>query len=667
MITWVKNRLSWQRFFACIQQDIKLFFYLLLLLTVFRLAFIGIMHEYLGSTVGGADIVMAMFYGMKLSLKSAGILAGISFMTSFLLQLVSQTSACIWRKRLSGFYIVVLSVLFCARIPYYTQFHSGFNQLIFNTVNDDMYALFISLIDQYQLPVRLAAAFVLGAGLVYPLMKWFNIKVYQLPLVKKWYGNAVIRLAVVFAFYQFAVFVNFGGSMSFAGNVDWENSGVTKDTLLNEAILDDLQALYRAYEINGRLESSTGLAYTPEDVAAFAKYFSGKNIDTNDLDAYLAKKAQGLRSKKPQHIFLILSESYANWPLLEKYQNLHIADGMKSIIAGSDSDYVGSFLPNGMSTISAVMGIVTGFSDANLYLTTMPEAYTEPYSTSIAPQFKRLGYQTKFWYAGPTSWERVKDFSLAQGFDEFYGSGDYPNANGNVWGCDDEYLYEAVLAETRSDEVSFNIVLNVSNHSPFTVDLDKAGFPREQVRAALPDQVKQDEALIKQLGHFWYADKMMADFIKKMKKEYPDSVFIIMGDHGDRMNIDKTPMMYERYGIPLIVTGRGINKNTLPERAAGSQIDAVPTLIELVAPKGFTYYSVGNSLTRGNDFGVNYGFWITPDYIGKTDMVTAEQEAIHQNAEPPAPELVQMQVDAVRSISWWRSKYGRYLTKEVAP
>lgn len=663
MLKWMINALDWRKIYGVIQQDLKLFIYMLALFMLFRIGFIAIMREYLGSSTSYADILMALYYGLKISLKSAGLLAAVSFILCFICHFIAEKKTQILRKWIGAVEIITLTILFFARIPYYEQFHSGFNQLIFNTMNDDVYALIISLINQFHLPLRLFGACT-GAGLLCLLLfKWLNTKTLYLPSFRNLYATIAVRFVFLTALYYFVIFVNFGGSMSFAGNVDWENSGVTKDQLLNEAILDDMQALYRAYEMNGRLASSTGLMFEPEQIADYAKQLTGKQIESDNLDEYLKKSAQGIRSEKPKHVFLIISESYANWPLLDKYKNLNIANGVKNIIAEPDSAYVSTFLPNGMSTISGVMGIVTGFTDANLYLTTMSEAYKEPYSTAIAPQMKRLGYRAKFWYAGPTSWEKVKDFSLAQGFDEFYGSGDFNGASGNVWGCDDEYLYEEVLKGTKAEEASFNIVLNVSNHSPFTVDLDKAGFDRDALIAELPDSIKNDQELIKQLGHFWYADKMLAKFVASAKKKYPDSIFIIVGDHADRLNIDKTPTMYERYGIPFVVTGQGITKQSLSANVAGSHIDVMPTLIELIAPKGFTYYSVGNSLTKGNAFGVNYGFWITPNYIGKTDMA-AEPEAITLPESPqPDQTMIQSNVEAVRSVSWWRSKYGIQLAK----
>mgnify|MGYP006962768056 CR=1 FL=1 len=50
---------------------------------------------------------------------------------------------------------------------------------------------------------------------------------------------------------------------------------------------------------------------------------------------------------------------------------------------------------------------------------------------------------------------------------------------------------------------------------------------------------------------FWYADKMASDFINKVKAKYPDSLFIFVGDHADRYNIDKVPTMYEAIACHL--------------------------------------------------------------------------------------------------------------------
>ena len=47
-------------------------------------------------------------------------------------------------------------------------------------------------------------------------------------------------------------------------------------------------------------------------------------------------------------------------------------------------------LPSGSSTVGALMTMVTGMANSNLYLTTMPEALANPYITATAPQMKKF-------------------------------------------------------------------------------------------------------------------------------------------------------------------------------------------------------------------------------------------------------------------------------------
>lgn len=658
----IRRVFCWRSFYALLWQEAKLFLFLWFLLCIFRLIFIIWMWEYIGEQTGFRDVCTALFYGFRISMKSAGALTFGAFTISLCVHFLVPQRVYSVQKWTGRLLVFLLTILFFARIPYYEQFHSGFNQLIFNTFKDDTYALFISLIKQFNLPLKLVAA-VLAAWVFCWFYHWWTIrfKVRELPVLKRWYWNVCLRAAILLLLYQCCLFIRFGGAASYVGDIDWENAGVTKDRLLNEAVLDDVQALQRAYELNSRVESSTGLMFDPAQVVRYGEIIAGKKRQSANLDAYLEKTAAGRSVKAPRQIFLIVSESYANWPLLEKYAGLHIADGMKEIIAAPDSDYAGAILPNGMSTVSGVMGILTGFADANLYLTHLPEAYQGVYPTALAAQVKKLGYTADFWYAGPNSWERMQDFSLAQGFDVFYGRGDYGETGGNVWGCDDADLYQAVLNGITGESPGFHLILNTSNHSPFTVDLEKAGFDRARLKKALPKQEAGNEELLTQLGHFWYADRQLAAFVHAAKKKYPESLFLIVGDHADRLNIDKHPSLYERYAVPFIVTGYGINKGVFPARTAGSHIDVIPTLLELIAPKGFIYYSLGTSLTRGNTFGVNYGFWITPEYIGYTDSQLEPENFKLTEFPPPGLEQVNQKVDAIRCVSWWRSKYGNRL------
>ena len=670
-----------------VYRGLKVFLFYLSVLSLCRLIFCLWLQEYWAPGTGWGELQTTLWLGTRLSIQTAGVLTLAAMVPAGLCTAVSVAWGQRLERALNGFLLAVTSVMFVASFPYYRQFHSRFHQLLFNAGNDDMYALLVSLVQEFNLPVRLAGALLLGGALwwlLYRLIGSFGSgsdgradRVTGLQYRSGGFaggrhlkaGSAVWcrRLALAAGLYVLGRLVVFGGSWGWETALEWENVGVTNDAFMNEAVLDDYQAVYRGYRMNNRLLACNGLNFTAEQIRLLAAARAGMPADSDNLDTYLRRSAGGAVIERPRQVFLIVSESYANWPLLDKYARLHIADGMRELITGEDSDYCPTMLPNGASTISALTGVVTGLADANLYLTTMPESFAGPYITALAPQMERLGYDTAFWYAGPASWERIGAFTGAQGFRHFYGRGDMPEeAEGSVWGCDDEYLYAEVLKGVRPDTDSFNVIMNASNHSPYSVDVAGKGFAAEAVRQALPEAVRGDEWLLRELGHYWYADRELARFVAALKERYPDCLIAIVGDHADRYNIDKLPSMYERYGVPFIITGRGVHKGTLLPDSAGSQIDIGPTLIELIAPKGFEYYAVGGSLSRDNRQGVNYGFWITRDFIGEADRAPLEPVQIEGSQGRSINEAaLQQYIDTVRSVSWWRPKYGPVLDERL--
>ena len=638
---------------------IKTFVFFWLLLCIYRIIFIGGMHEYIAVDSDFSLIFTAIYSGAKLSLQTAGVLT-----LCMLISLVAEgfSKRLRWFRQVCSFCVLfITTLLFIARFPFYQQFHSGFNQMIFTAMHEDVYALFISLIEEFHLPLKLCIVVLLVCVLNYIFNKFIDGKWGFF----KWYklNNKFILIILLISVYLLGTLSLYGGGWSWKTGVNWENAGITNDTFLNEAILDDYQAIYRAYVNQMRMEACNGLSFSADDVDILAQRLTQKS-GNYDLKNYLKKEATGAKIAKPQHIFVIVSESYANWPLLAKYNNLHIADNMQKVIAQNNTVYTSHMLPSGSSTIGALMTMVTGMANSNLYLTTMPEALKEPYLTATAPQMKKLGYETSFWYSGPATWENIQEFTLAQGFDNFYSRGNLDeNATGSVWGADDEYLYDAIFKQIDENKATFSVILNTSNHSPFNIDLASKGFDEEKVRKALPESEQNNQELIKELGHFWYADKMAAEFIEKIQKKYPDSLIIFVGDHADRYNIDKTPSMYERYTVPLIITGKGITKDLLPKDNAGSQIDIMPTVIDLIAPTNFEYYSVGNSLMT-NKLGQSYAFWITADAIGNTDDLTDKAQFFGEQILPPKAQLEDY-VNAVRAISWWLGKYGTIIDKSL--
>ncbi len=654
----------WQRLFLNLQQDFKVYLLVMAATTLLRIAFIFCLRRYLEPASGSMEVLQALYYGLRVSLKSAGAVTLACFVFATLPKLVFAkwpASRLRWMVGSSG--IALISLLFQARIPYYEQFRISFNQFIFTGIYDDQAALLATMLEQYHLLERLA-----GAGLIllffsFTLKKLLALPVWRPASAASFRRRWLRRGVFVFVMVLLTLFSRFSGSLTYAYDVSWENAGKTKDRFLNDAILDEFTALYRAYVLHERLRVSTGLAVDSGRMDEYGRLLAKRPLAGGLAADAFRKEARGALLPKPKRIFLIIGESYANWPLLPEYERLGIAEGLKSLIDRPDAAYVPAFLPNGMGTIAGINGIVTGFSEVNLYLNYQQQTYQAPYETSLAPQLKRLGYRTNFWYAGASSWERIRDFALAQGFDEFYASGDLAQSGTNVWGADDRDLYAAVEAGAKTEEPSLHVLMTLSNHPPFTADLTAEGFDAEKLQAALPPELSGNKQLLKELGHFWYADRLMTRFIKKMQERHPDSLFIVLGDHADRLNLEAQPGMYKQFGIPFVVLGQGVSKSIFPAKVSGSHMNVTPTLIELIAPPGFEYYAVGESLTQGNDFAYNIQMYMNHAAIGNLD--TGESEVIAGQNPAEAPDIAehQTEIDAGRAFSWWRIERGPSLRK----
>lgn len=611
------------------------------------------------------DIFTALFYGLRISLKSAGIIAILSFIFSTLLNLLFSNEKFDRIRYMLGYlYIFILTLLFHARIPYYETFHVSFNQFIFNTFKDDTSALLSTMVKEYQLPFKLFSVLVVGVILCKLLKKYLAMQPFSSPVFHRAGLNMVFRGTFLIFIAALILFSRFGGSLSYAKSVHWENVTITKDEFLNDAVLDEVQAMYRAYSIHENLKKSAAMDITPDKLRELGVRLAQKNLHSNNINDYLQKQATGAKIPKPKHIFLIISESYAEWPLLPKYKDFNIANGMKGIIEKDNAVLIQPFLPTGSGTSNGVNGIVTGMPEVNLYLNYQPESYKEVYATSIAAQMKKLGYRTNFWYNGFYSWQRVRDFTLAQGFDAFYSCSDFIYPAGNAWGSEDKYFYDAFKSLFKQDEPSFNILLTSSNHPPFTVNVKEEGFNESIISQEKLQSLKSDDELMLKLGHFWYADKMMSDFIVSMQQTNPDSLFIVTGDHADRVNIEANPSLFERYAIPLIFYGPGIHKGIFGDQTVGSHINIMPTLIELIAPKDFTYYSVGKSLTQDNRVAFNHILWTNKDVIGTLQANRIEDfsgTSISIQKSGADWEEMKKDIEAMRAITWWRIQRGKYI------
>jgi hypothetical protein len=654
-------------FYDAVQRDIKLFAFILLTLCVYRAYFMFYMAGYLSPSAGADDVLLALLTGLRLSLKTAGAVTLPAFVLCSLPLLALPRLAPVLRRLRfcwGGLAAFAFAVLFQARFPFYRQFQTSFNMQVAAGLNDDAAVLAEMMLREYGLLWRLCIALLLTAVSLYVLRSLLLVRrTYALPALHSGVQRAVFSLGLLFLFAAAFVFVRFGGSFTYAGGVNWENAGVTSDAFLNECILDDGQALYRVRSMHKRLKSGDVVGVDKEHVRALAVEAAGHaELAADTLTPYLTRTAQGARVPKPRHIFIVLGETYAQWPMLENYAALHAADGIKGLIREPNAYYSRRFMPNGDFTSIAITGLVTGLSEVNQHVNYVARSLREAYPTAMAPQFKRLGYAVDFWYGGVPSWEGMDRFSIAQGFDHFYGYPDFHAEKVNAWGTSDEQLFSALFQHLADEPPTVHLIMTVSNHPPYNIDVAAEGFDLARARAEtaqLPN-VDDPDQLALELGHYWYMDKIVTQFVHETMKKYPDSLFVITGDHAVRMNPSRTPTMYEYQSIPFVLYGQGVTPAVLAPDVVGGHTNIVPTLIELIAPAGFSYVSIAPSLTENNmGAAFNRDYFLTRSVMGRVD--TKEMELLPGAAEEDpaaAYDLLQRRMTILRTLSWQLIEHG---------
>lgn len=93
-------------------------------------------------------------------------------------------------------------------------------------------------------------------------------------------------------------------------------------------------------------------------------------------------------------------------------------------------------------------------------------------------------------------------------------------------------------------EYQFHFLYTTSYHGPFKIPLENMAMIRSVSCRMLRKTSKQQE-FAKNLGTFWFSDQAIGKFLRTMKEAYPDSLFIVTGDHSYDMSavLGKTSLM----------------------------------------------------------------------------------------------------------------------------
>lgn len=191
---------------------------------------------------------------------------------------------------------------------------------------------------------------------------------------------------------------------------------------------------------------------------------------------------------------------------------------------------------------------------------------------SVASVFREAGYSTAFFYGGFGVFDSMKPFMLDNGYEQFIEQSDLPpDAFSTIWGAADEYIFDALVArqlEQREQHAPFfATLLSVSNHKPYRVPPGRPGYSADS-----PSRK----------GAVRYADWCIGRYLDTLRSSglLDTTLVLVVGDHGARV-YGSEDIPIRSYRIPALFVGGGVAPRGQRIERLCSQIDLVPTLLDL--------------------------------------------------------------------------------------
>jgi phosphoglycerol transferase MdoB-like AlkP superfamily enzyme len=661
-----------KQFFLHFLVDVKLWFFCLGLLLLGRLFFLVELSEHLTPDTGLYEMLVSMVYGLRFDVKVVTRWLIPLLLLDFIIVIlpigrILKFVRLVW----GGVFIFLVVTLSQVSVDYYLEYSDIFNEELFGLVYDDADVIFVTMVKSYNLIPKMIAISAISLGLLWLYSKILEVQLFTFSSKISVLWSVWWRQLISFVLVLLLLVIALRGSWG-SRPAQMKDAGIFTDPFLNLTVINPFIAMSAAIKVHKELGSNVALkSFQPDgDIRAAVRNYFKTDDNLESLDDYFLTKAAGPKGVVPRHIILLVMESYDSWPLREKYSSLGLAQGVKKL--GEEGMSWQSFLPASVGTMRSLATMITGIPDVYLRTNYQTTAKTT-YATASAAIFRRLGYRTNLFYGGFLSWENIAGFAKDQGFENVYGASHMAKwsktdwTNTNEWGVDDKNLFAFIEDTLQDDKPSFSIVLSTTNHPPYDMEVYKEGFPLKKIPGALAGELKKsksEDGILNEMGHFWYADKVVSNFIKSTEEFLPKPLFAITGDHFGRKHMSAKKPLYDTVSVPLILYGKevlaGIKQ---PKNEGGSQMDIVPTLLELTAPRGFVYHRMGRDLLTPSEqpIGNAYKRIIGANFVYDLNSKNIEPIPGRPLIAPYNKDELNKIYNSQSAVAWWRIRKGSKL------
>lgn len=653
-----------QSFKSLLYQCFIFFFFLYFLFFVLRLLFflyIGVYQSELGEA-SLDDIFKSAYNAFRYDGQIIGALA----VLFFLLRIFSY--------KIAKFYafITILITVFVniANIGFYEIYKDVFNATLLGLVFDDKKAIFdTALSGDFNLGFKFLIWLILSV-FFYIILK-FLLQISSFDENKKSYIK------------NFALFIIFALLSTFAINSTFGFKGISlgkelvpvENIFLRKTTFGGFRDLFYVFKAYKQIYNSNFKDYIDEDPLQVAKAFvKDKNISEQNSSINLLKALEHTvknpSHKEVKHIFYLIAESYSAWHFDEEFDELNLSSAMKELLKSPHAFKAKNFLQDASGTIKSLDVQISGLLQFEIPLN-LSVGKSPVFETSPGFIFKKLGYKNYFYYAGSGTWQRIDAYTASQGFDNiFYNTNiiNFAKENGlkapfaNAWGAYDHHLYDFIRANTKKDEKTFSMILSTSYHPPHDVPLEQFDIPFDKIDSFIEknkNKIANKELARKVLSHIYYQDKQIANFIQKTSKEFPDSLFVVTGDHYDMKYIYGAESLNIRNQIPFILYAPSLDFSTVYE--SGSHIDIVPSIVNLVAKDGFKYSSFGKAMLstdktsslQNRDRILGYLASANDRFITDSSSIEYFKDKQKQEKDLELAKDLMKDLKRAKALSWW--------------
>lgn len=637
-----------EQFFLSLQQNIKLMIWAPILSTIFRFIFMRVYNPYPSWQGRWASVLGACRYGFWWGMDFDAYV--------FLLPLVFVTIPALWidayhqyedlvRLIALTLYSCVLYAAFAGKMIFYKHFHDTYNYMVHYGKHAEKKNLVDVFFNQDH------GLLVLLGFLPVAILSWFMGHVFlSLPSISypgfedTWQiilWNIFLIILSVLGFYWF----RYGGSLSHDDKPEWDTvpTVVKEDIFFARATVPDLCALETVYKHPLRSEFQVSEEDIDEAISRLVPEQYRDNWRDLENPLYAFKRvAKGPRIKKPKHIFLIVGESIPQWSIDKPYELLNVCPGLWNFKEDKHTVSIPNFLPAGNVSRPSIVSLMSGLYDAGLEINERESFWKGAFPTSFASQMKDLGYQTIYWYGGNASYGNFNHFGKAQGFDRVESASIFcgPNAPKTWVGVYDHVFLETIAELIKGiDQPTFHFIYTTSNHGPYKMEDSLLDYDPNKVMPEVGEDLRSNKTRNKELATYRYSDKAIFNFVEAMKEEYPDSLFLVTGDHSNLLGrLRNTSLIRRDYTLRDMFCTVGLLQHPELEQAMfatqkGTHMSLMPTIIEAIAPKGFEYYSITPSLfDKQEEVLVTPYQWITDTMMGDVRMDYGETNI--PSAEP---------------------------------